>query len=100
MSSVDSSAAVSEVTTDSATEGSVESASSESTTAVLTDSSTIDFSEDLDVIVTRLETLDSKMEVVENAAGTVLTYGVFYVPLLVLVLSLWWFFRNFLNRYY
>lgn len=100
MSSVDSSAAVSEVTTDSATEGSVESASSESTTAVLTDSSTIDFFEDLDVIVTRLETLDSKMEVVENAAGTVLTYGVFYVPLLVLVLSLWWFFRNFLNRYY
>lgn len=100
MSSVDSSVAVSEVTTDSATEGSVESASSESTTAVLTDSSTIDFSEDLDVIVTRLETLDSKMEVVENAAGTVLTYGVFYVPLLVLVLSLWWFFRNFLNRYY
>lgn len=100
MSSVDSSAAVSEVTTDSATEGSVESASSESATAVLTDSSTIDFSEDLDVIVTRLETLDSKMEVVENAAGTVLTYGVFYVPLLVLVLSLWWFFRNFLNRYY
>lgn len=100
MSSVDSSAAVSEVTTDSATEGPVESASSESTTAVLTDSSTIDFSEDLDVIVTRLETLDSKMEVVENAAGTVLTYGVFYVPLLVLVLSLWWFFRNFLNRYY
>ncbi len=100
MSSVDSSATVSEVTTDSATDGSVESASSESTTAVLTDSSTIDFSEDLDVIVTRLETLDSKMEVVENAAGTVLTYGVFYVPLLVLVLSLWWFFRNFLNRYY
>lgn len=100
MSSVDSSAAVSEVTTDSATEGSVESASSESVTAVLTDSSTIDFSEDLDVIVTRLETLDTKMEVVENAAGTVLTYGVFYVPLLVLVLSLWWFFRNFLNRYY
>jgi hypothetical protein len=100
MSSVDSSATVSEATTDSATEGSVESASSESATAVLTDSSTIDFSEDLDVIVTRLETLDSKMEVVESAAGTVLTYGVFYVPLLVLVLSLWWFFRNFLNRYY
>ena len=100
MSSVDSSATVSEVTTDSATDGSVESASSESTTAVLTDSSTIDFSEDLDVIVTRLETLDSKMEVVDNAAGTVLTYGVFYVPLLVRVLTLWWFFRNFLNRYY
>jgi len=100
MSSVDSSTTVSEVTTDSAAEGLAESTSSESVTAALTDSSTIDFSEDLDVIVTRLETLDSKMEVVENAAGTVLTYGVFYVPLIVLVLSLWWFFRNFLNRYY
>lgn len=78
---------------------SVEIPAAEANSTVSADSSAEAYTEELDLIVTHLETLDSKLEIVEGAAGTVLTYGVFYIPLIVLILSLWWFFRQFLERY-
>lgn len=80
-----------------------EAASTASSEAAAADSSvtaTSDYSEELQMITEKMIIMDQRMEAVESAAGTVLTYGVFYIPLIILVLSLWWFFRNFLNRYY
>lgn len=44
--------------------------------------------------------LEEQSEVVEAGAGTLLTYGVVYVPLLIIIISGWWFFKQFIGRVY
>lgn len=43
--------------------------------------------------------LDEKSLVVEAGANTVVTYGVLYVPLLIIIIAGWWFFKQFLTDF-
>lgn len=86
-SAVDSSAAANE------TDSAAVTASSESTV-------TGDYSEDLDLIAEKMSVMDTRMETIESASSAVLVYGVVYIPLVIIVLSLWWFFRQFLDRFF
>lgn len=58
-----------------------------------------EYGEQLDTIIQLLETFNSLMDYFVGASGIVMTYGYIFVPLIFIVLMLWWFFRQFLERF-
>jgi hypothetical protein len=47
----------------------------------------------------KLTHIDSFMGLFEETAKTICAYGFAFVPLIILVLMLWWFFKQFLQSY-
>lgn len=47
----------------------------------------------------KLEKILELFDIVSSAASTILTYGVFYIPLAIIVFALWTFFHPFIQRY-
>lgn len=43
--------------------------------------------------------LEEKSPIFEAGSSTVIGYGVLYVPLLLIILGLWWFFKQFLTDF-
>lgn len=50
-------------------------------------------------IVELLTSIDNKLDVIVDSSLTLMSYGHIFVPLIIVVLVLWWFFRQFLSQY-
>lgn len=51
----------------------------------------------LDGIHTLLSTFSEPLSWLSSASSTIMGYGIIYVPLIIIVLCLWWFFRQFIR---
>lgn len=38
--------------------------------------------------------------IIEGASSSIIAYSILYVPLIIIVISLWWFFKQFLTRFF
>lgn len=61
---------------------------------------------DLSGIQSNQEQIIAKLEAIEQHTGhsvvasdVITTYGVVFVPLIIITLMLWWFFRQFISQY-
>jgi hypothetical protein len=55
--------------------------------------------EQADRIIELLESINSHMPMLVQTSSLLHAYGLVYVPLIVIVLMLWWFFRQFIYTY-
>lgn len=59
--------------------------------------------EQLVLVIAELEELNDFLEmnmpIIEASSSTIVGYGVFYAPLIIIVLGLWWFFKQFLTDF-
>lgn len=61
---------------------------------------TMDYTEMILSVDAKLEEVLDIKDTVEASSSAVVTYSVLYIPLAVIILSLYWFFSQFMNRHY
>ncbi|MGE7839135.1 hypothetical protein [Viridibacillus arvi] len=53
--------------------------------------------ENLQATIDLLTSINKSLELVSSACDAILTYSVFFIPLMVIVICLWWFIKQFLR---
>lgn len=58
-------------------------------------------------IISHLSVLNEKVgdlvegnNIIEGASSSIIAYSILYIPLIIIVISLWWFFKQFLTRFF
>lgn len=58
-------------------------------------------------IISHLSVLNEKVDdlvegnsIIEGASSSIIAYSILYIPLIIIVISLWWFFKQFLTRFF
>lgn len=59
----------------------------------------IDYSEQLEKLVTHVEKIEENTAPLSLGSQTIITYGIYYIPLTVIILSHYWFFKQFRDSY-
>lgn len=72
--------------------------------SVLEKSPDLDYTEKFNDLIESMNNFTSKMDsmselfnIIHSASSAILSYSVFYVPLIFIVVMLWWFFRQFIR---
>lgn len=67
---------------------------------ILEEKETTDYTELILSMDAKLEEVLDIKDTVHASSSAIVSYSVFYIPLAVIILSLYWFFSQFINRYY